>query len=667
MINFRKKNSTLFLVSALSITLLSGCQVVSVKQQAVNVTIANERNSILMQDKLSEASLNVLSMSGREAKSCIDQPTSCVNELKMIPEIVDEQFLSTASELYLAKAMQLDKSSACSVSSITKHRSEEYQRQSQKTYDDCQTEQLKMLDKSVRYSYAYLFKTKRKPIDRIFDNRQVQIRDFYNQAIAKLVTISAQRSSVKKATDSIKIGNSIYNINLDQYQLLKNKELDRFISSYNLNFSGLRTINRRDGFGSEFVAVFPASKEKPNNKYIIDPLNASYQTSINPNIHKARYLSATIVARPVKAQSVDDIINSPNFTLQVMDPYRIENVDIAGKSYPLAANFSAPYGLWLAENNLGAAAYLSLIDRDERLTMPHLYMLEPYNPNKKVIVLIHGLASSPEAWIALTNDIMGDSILRENYQVWQVFYSTNMPILESRFQIYALLKQAFGALNPNDPASKDAVLIGHSMGGIISRLLVSNADISHPALSMMSPYQQAKLKKHPIVSERLKIQSITNFDRAVFMSSPNRGTDFADLWFTRAARKIIKLPGAFLGAVTDTITNQDIDAKDILTRIDKGLIQNGPSDLSHKSKFIALTENINPPQGFVFHSIIGNKTNSKDPNVMTDGIVPYKSAHLDGATSEVIIKGGHSIQETPEAVLELRRILRQHLVDHNIK
>ena len=667
MINFRKKNSTLFLVSALSITLLSGCQVVSVKQQAVNVTIANERNSILMQDKLSEASLNVLSMSGREAKICMDQPTSCVNELKMIPEIVDEQFLSTASELYLAKAMQLDKSSACTVSSITKHRSEEHQRQTQQTYDDCQTEQLKMLDKSIRYSYAYLFKTKRKPIDRIFDNRQVQIRDFYNQAIAKLVTISAQRSSVKKATDSVKIGNSIYNINLDQYQLLKNKELDRFISSYNLNFSGLRTINRRDGFGSEFVAVFPASEEKSNNKYILDPLNASYQTSINPNIHKARYLSATIVARPVKAESVDDIINSPNITVQVMDPYRTENVDIAGKSYPLAANFSAPYGLWLAENNLGAAAYLSLIDREERLTMPHLYMLEPYNPNKKVIVLVHGLASSPEAWIALTNDIIGDSILREHYQVWQVFYSTNMPILESRFQIYALLKQAFGGLNPNDPADKDAVLIGHSMGGIISRLLVSNADISQSALSMMSPYQQAKLKKHPIVSERLKIQPITNFDRAVFMSSPNRGTDFADLWFTRAARKIIKLPGAFLGAVTDTITNQDIDAKDILTRIDKGLIQNGPSDLSHKSKFMALTEDINPPKGFVFHSIIGNKTNSKDSDVMTDGIVPYKSAHLDGATSEVIIKGGHSIQETPEAVLELRRILRQHLVDHNIK
>ena len=59
-------------------------------------------------------------------------------------------------------------------------------------------------------------------------------------------------------------------------------------------------------------------------------------------------------------------------------------------------------------------------------------------------------------------------------------------------------------------------------------------------------------------------------------------------------------------------------------------------------------------------------TRSDDPNIITDGIVPYKSAHLGHAVSEKILHGGHSIQETPEAVLELRRILRQHLVDHGL-
>ncbi len=104
-----------------------------------------------------------------------------------------------------------------------------------------------------------------------------------------------------------------------------------------------------------------------------------------------------------------------------------------------------------------------------------------------------------------------------------------------------------------------------------------------------------------------------------------------------------------------------MDFKDLLKQIDQGLIQNGPSDLSYQSKFMELTKDVTPRKGLAFHSIIGNATKSDDPNLITDDVVPYKSAHLDGAVSEKIINGGHSIQETPEAVLELRRILRLHL------
>ncbi len=305
---------------------------------------------------------------------------------------------------------------------------------------------------------------------------------------------------------------------------------------------------------------------------------------------------------------------------------------------------------------------MSLIDRDEQLTMPHLYMLEPYNPNKKIIVLVHGLASSPEAWIRLTNDIMGDPVLREHFQVWQVFYSTNMPIVESRFQIHAVLTQAFAQVSNQAPAKNDAVLIGHSMGGIIARLLVSDADVTQNALKMMNARQINQYKNVNVVKDRLVMKDIPNFSRAIFLSAPHRGTEFADRWFTRAARKIIKLPGAFLSAMADVLTQEE-DLKDLFKEIDHGLIQNGPSDLSYKSKFIALTEDIMPKKGMKYHSIIGNATKSDDLNIITDDVVPYKSAHLEGAVSEKILKGGHSIQETPEAVLELRRILRQHLVE----
>lgn len=661
-------NKYLFAFTLLSTIALNGCQVVSLKQQAVDVTLANERNSILTQKKLSEASLNVLSMSGKEAKICMQSPNECIADLHKIPQIQDEQLLSTASELYLAKAMSLSDSSECKISKLSKHKPDDEQKLIQQNYERCLDQKLEALDKSIRYSYAYLFKTSRQPQERLFDNRQVQIRDFYNQALTQLVNGHRLRNPSTNLTPTIKIGKSTYTIDIQAYQRLQNMKLEKFISSYNMNFSGLRAINRRDGFGSDFVAVFPSTdSSSQENKYILNPLTHDYPKGINPNIHKARYLAATIIAQPKKSNAtIEDVLTNPNFEIKVYDPYSVEKVEIAGKPYSLAANFSAPYGLWLAENNLGAAAYLTLIDRDQHLVMPHIYMLEPYNPNKKIIVLVHGLASSPEAWIAVTNDIMGDAILREHYQVWQIFYSTNMPILESRFQIYALLKQAFGSLNPKDAAAQDAVLIGHSMGGIISRLLVSDADISKQALELMNNRQQTRLRKHPVIGERLKMKPIENFDRAIFLAAPHRGTDYADRWFTLAARKIIKLPATFLTTLADTLTSDDVDLKDFVKTLTNDVIQNGPSDLSKKSKFMELTASIPPEKGLVFHSIMGNITKSDDPNVITDGIVPYKSAHLDGAVSEKIFTGGHSIQETPEAVLELRRILRQHLVDHGL-
>ncbi|ENV43653.1 esterase/lipase family protein [Acinetobacter schindleri] len=658
-----KMNKAFVLCSLLFTTVLTGCQVVSVKEQAFNVTISNERDSILTRDKLSEASLNVLSMTGREARICTELPQECVEALKEIPQILDEQLLSTASELYLAKSLQLGKGSECKSSVLTKTQSEEKKQLQKQNIQKCQDQQLAMLDQSIRYSYAYLFKTQRAPQDRIFDNRQVQIRDFYNLAISHLIHVYSERHQAKEGSRKIQVGNSIYTVDFENYPEIKDQPFEKLMSTYNMNFSGLRSITRRDGFGSEFVVVLPEEKRiTPNKKYIVDPLNFKYAEGSNPNIHSARYLATTITAVPKSATSIDQIINGPEFQLKLHDPYKHEKVTVAGKQYALAANFSAPYGLWLAENNLGRAAYLVLIDRDDNLIMPHLYMLEPYNPKKKVIVLIHGLASSPEAWIRLTNDIMGDPVLRENFQVWQVFYSTNMPILESRFQINALVQQGFARVANNAPAKKDAVLVGHSMGGVIARLMVSQADITQDAFKLVQNTRIAQFKDNPLFKARLQMQPIPNFTRAIFLATPHRGTEYADRWHTKLARKIIRIPGAFLGAFADTLQGE-IGLKDFVKELGHDLIQNGPSDLSENSKFTALTKDIQPSKNIKFHSIIGNTVDTQDTKLMSDDIVSYESAYLEGAVSSKVIKGGHSIQETPEAVLELRRILRLHLTE----
>ncbi len=193
-----------------------------------------------------------------------------------------------------------------------------------------------MLDQSIRYSYAYMFKTKRAPQDRLFDNRQVQIRDFYNQAIAKLVSSYALRYKHDELQQQIRVGNSIYDIDFDYYPQLKQQKIQQLMSTYNLNFSGLRSVTRRDGFGSEFLVVLP---ENPNDdlsksKYIIDPLKYDYPAGKNPNIHQARYLAATITAEPHSANSIEDILNRPHFKLKAYDPYKYESAQIAQKQLP---------------------------------------------------------------------------------------------------------------------------------------------------------------------------------------------------------------------------------------------------------------------------------------------------------------------------------------------
>ena len=45
---------------------------------------------------------------------------------------------------------------------------------------------------------------------------------------------------------------------------------------------------------------------------------------------------------------------------------------------------------------------------------------------------------------------------------------------------------------------------------------------------------------------------------------------------------------------------------------------------------------------------------------LSDGVVEYPSAHIKVGT-ELVVRSGHSAQGHPEAIAEIRRILREHL------
>jgi hypothetical protein len=47
-----------------------------------------------------------------------------------------------------------------------------------------------------------------------------------------------------------------------------------------------------------------------------------------------------------------------------------------------------------------------------------------------------------------------------------------------------------------------------------------------------------------------------------------------------------------------------------------------------------------------------------------DGVVAYRSAHIEGVESELVVRSGHSTQGTPETIEEVRRILYEHAGIH---
>ena len=54
--------------------------------------------------------------------------------------------------------------------------------------------------------------------------------------------------------------------------------------------------------------------------------------------------------------------------------------------------------------------------------------------------------------------------------------------------------------------------------------------------------------------------------------------------------------------------------------------------------------------------------NDQPPNG-ADGVVKYTSAHVDYAESEFIVRSGHSCQDNPLTIEEVRRILLENLED----
>lgn len=345
--------------------------------------------------------------------------------------------------------------------------------------------------------------------------------------------------------------------------------------------------------------------------------------------------------------------------LVIADPLKTRPLEIGQRRYPLAADPSSFYAKGAGTSALNRLAIWGLIGGDEVGRRAGVYLLDEYDPAKRPIVMIHGLGSSPLAWARLSNAIWGHADLRARFQVWHVVYQTNAPLLVTRHRIKGYLDDAWGVLDPegDDPARSGMILVGHSMGGVVARLLCvdsgdvlwSSAFTAPPGLMDADPGRIAE------------IQSIFMFkpypgaSRAIFLASPHGGSPSAESWFGHSMRVLVGRRVPELQALRAfAIDYPDLVRPELRESYQKANF-NSISTLQISQPVRRAGETLLPAAGIPYHTIAGVLP-GRTPE--TDGVVPFASAFLPSASSTLRVESDHQVYENPEAIAEILRILR---------
>lgn len=327
----------------------------------------------------------------------------------------------------------------------------------------------------------------------------------------------------------------------------------------------------------------------------------------------------------------------------------------------LSSNYTAPLALTLRGGNDLLMGIRGLFNVAKGKRDAGIYLTEPFDPNRIPVILIHGLSSSPLVWRKITANLMGDEHVRKNYQFWYVFYPTGMPIPMSAAALHDDVETLRHHYDPKGRtrASRQSVLVGYSMGGVIARILSTSSGNRLWDAIATTPFDQAPLNAEDRAELARVIfwKPLPGLNRVIFIATPHRGTRFADTRLAGIGLRLISLPSdlvRFQARVFDSLGN--VLQGDFTTF----QAMNGINSLSPSSPLYTALETAPMAPGVKFDSIMGDRGRGGGWN-STDGIVGYWSSHLEGAQSETIVPTGHDAQTHPLALAAIRRILLENL------
>ncbi len=488
------------------------------------------------------------------------------------------------------------------------------------------------------YAFAYLFPedAQRQPV--AMDPRYRWACDIYERAVTEgFREIKGDNMDPRAGLYELPFGT--LDVSFDTADLVwGTRRLKDFVPVGELDVRGLRNRYRSHGIG----APLAAATEIPAGTDITQDLVGPYV--------RIPMTAVLLLERPRQQLGASEL----HATLRLFTATAVESVAIGEQSVPLEIDRTAPIATTLAANRMLDNELANFLGRAVGVTRQgRLGARAPYRRGQIPVVFVHGTNSSPARWADMVNDLEADDWVRQRFQFWFFSYDSGAPIAYSSMLLRNALRAAVKQFDPEgtDECLKHMVVIGHSQGGLLTKMMVINSGDRFWRNASSRELDELDLseKTRTLLRDAMFVEPLPFVDRVIFVATPHRGSYLAGPeLLRRLMQRLVSMPSTLLQTSADMFSTDSVKPylkmQTLPTAID---------NMSPSHPFIRTIAEIPVAPGVHAHSII-----AVDRDTDGDGVVKYASAHIDGVESEYVVNSPHSCQSNPETVDEVRRILR---------
>jgi len=253
-----------------------------------------------------------------------------------------------------------------------------------------------------------------------------------------------------------------------------------------------------------------------------------------------------------------------------------------------------------------------------------------------------------------------DASVSERYQFLTFDYSTGDPIPYSANLLRRAIGDLRGRLDPDrsNPAWNRVVLIGHSMGGLLCKMMTQDSGSKLWTLMTGSPSENlaGPAKARELLHGSLVFKPIPEVRRLIFIATPHRGSPLAWGPIKEIATRLVRVPTPLQQAHSSLLAS---NGPEVFTRTFRQGLATSIDELAWEHPLLLAIDSLPIDPNVKRHSIIAELCSTVRPGG-GDGQVPYASAHHPGAVSELIVHAGHYCLEDPRVIEEVARILKEH-------